>query len=75
MAVKTVFFKMYYWLIPKCLKNNISASDLFEEHIDFVQIYHDMSVEGSDVTIEFVSEMCEAFVMFDKVKISELNLQ
>ena len=40
---------------------------LFEDEIDYLQAYHDILTEGLDVSLDFVSEMCEAFVMFDKV--------
>ena len=43
---------------------------LFEEHIDYILAYHGVMAEGFDVSLDFVSEMCEAFVMFDEVFIN-----
>ena len=43
---------------------------LFEEHIDYILAYHGVIAEGFDVSLDFVSEMCEAFVMFDEVFIN-----
>ena len=56
------------------MKNNISALDFFEDHIDFIQVYHDALDGGLDVPIEFVSEMCEAFVRFDEVRTVQIRL-
>ena len=74
MTVKTVLSKLYNCILPKCMKNNISALDFFEDHIDFIQVYHDALDGGLDVPIEFVSEMCEAFVRFDEVRIVQIRL-
>ena len=45
----------------------LHESTLFEDEIDYIQAYQDILTEGLDVSLDFVSEMCEAFVMFDKV--------
>ena len=46
----------------------LHESTLFEDEIDYIQAYQDILTEGLDVSLDFVSEMCEAFVMFDKVE-------
>ena len=57
-----IFTKLSY----KLSKWKLRAALLFEDYIDYVQTYQDVLSEGFDVPLDFVSEMCEAFVLFDR---------
>lgn len=50
----------------KCSRRKVRAQILLEDYIDLVSTYQDVLSEGYDIPLEFVSEMCEAFVMFDR---------
>ena len=53
-------------LMYKCSRRKVRAQLLFEDYIDLVSTYQDVLSEGYDIPLEFISEMCEAFVMFDR---------
>ena len=53
-------------LIYKCSGRKVRAQLLLEDYIDLVSTYQDVLAEDYDIPLEFVTEMCEAFVLFDK---------